>query len=303
MGSPGPTLVTGAYGLIGHEVVGELRAMGQGVVPTDRLERPPEDADFVAQPLVVEGVARLADFLREHRIGSIVHSAGISGPMLARDDPHLMFRVNAGGTLDLFEAARLVGVRRVVLISSASVYGRTGEAPVSESAPLLAGMPYGASKIASEAIAGAYCRAHGVGTVILRPCWVYGPRRRTDCVIRTMILDALAGRATVMRYGRDLRRQFVHVGDVAAAIVAALSESAPAGGTYNLADGARPTLGMLAELVRAIFPRARIEMVAGEDPDDDCLGPLDISAAARDLGWHPAIRLDEGILAYARRLA
>jgi UDP-glucuronate 4-epimerase len=298
----GPTLVTGAYGLIGHEVVAGLRAAGQQVVATDRLDGRPADADFTAVPLVVEDVGRLAGFLREHSIESIVHAAGISGPMLAADDPHLIFRVNVGGTLDLFEAARLVGVRRVVLISSASVYGATDEALVSESAPLRAESPYGASKLASEAIARAY-RAYGVGTVILRPCWVYGPRRRTDCVIRTMILDALTGRPTVLRHRRDLCRQFVHVADVAAAIVAASSGSAPAGGTYNIADGARPTFGALAELVRAILPWATIEIVAGEDSADDRLGPLDISAADRDLGWRPATRLEEGIRAYAGRLA
>lgn len=299
----GPMLVTGAYGLIGHEVVAKLRATGAQVVPTDRVRERPADADFVATPLVVEDVARLTDFLREHRIQGVVHAAGISGPMLARDDPHLIFRVNAGGTLDLFEAARLVGVRRVVLVSSASVYGRTDEALVSESAPLRAESPYGASKVAGEAIARAYWRAHDVDTVILRPCWVYGPRRRTDCVIRTMILDALADRPTMLRYSRELRRQFVHVDDVATAIVKALGGRGPAGGTYNLADGVRHTLGTLADMVRTVFPQARIEMAADEDPEDDHLGPLDISAAGRDLGWRPATRLDEGIRAYARGLA
>ncbi len=301
MRSPGPTLVTGAYGLIGHEVVVQLLAAGAAVVATDGLAQRPADATFAALPLAVEGVAKLADFLRAHRIESIVHAAGISGPMLARNDPHAIFRINAGGTLDLFEAARLAGVRRVVLLSSASVYGRTDAAPVRESAPLDGAMPYGASKIAAEAIARAYCRAHGVETVILRPCWVYGPRRRTACVLRTMISDALAGRETRLSFGSDFPRQFVYVPDVGEAVVVALGTDKS--GTYNLADGARLTLGMFADLVRAIFPHARIEMVGGEDPDDECLGPLDISAAARDLGWRPATRLEQGIRAYARHLA
>ena len=171
MTAAGNTLVTGAYGLIGHAVVTELVTQGFPIVATDQLRTPPADAGFLALPLSVSGVDSLSDFFAAHGIVTIVHCAGISGPMLARDEPHRVFSANAGGTLDLFEAARLTGVKRVVLLSSASVYGRTDDGDVSEAMPLRSTHVYGASKIAGELIARAYVARHGVEAVLLRPSW------------------------------------------------------------------------------------------------------------------------------------
>jgi nucleoside-diphosphate-sugar epimerase len=295
-------LVTGAYGLIGHAVVERLRAMGHDVVPCDKLEDRPHDALFRALPLDVADVDILSAFLDAHRIGAVVHAAGISGPMLARDDPHKIFRVNVGGTLDLFEAARRVGVRRVVLLSSASVYGRTADVVIDETAPLGARGAYGASKIGAEAVALAYGAEHGMETVVLRPSWVYGPRRRTDCVIRTMILDALNARPTLFAYGRAFPRQFVHIDDVATAAVAAISQPSAAGRAFNVSDGVRRTLDEVTRLVGALLPEARIGVMEGDAPDDDFLGPLVLANAARHLGWRPRMPLEVGIQSYADHL-
>ncbi|SLN61919.1 NAD-dependent epimerase/dehydratase family protein [Roseisalinus antarcticus] len=144
-----PVLVTGAYGLIGHSVTLALQAGGLPVVPTDLLADRPADAAFTARILDVGGVDRIARFLSEH------------------------------GTLDLFEAARLTGVGRIVLVSSASVYGNATGPTVGEDAPLVARDAYGCSKIGGELVARCYAAEHGLDIVILRPAWVYGPRRRT----------------------------------------------------------------------------------------------------------------------------
>ena len=88
-------------------------------------------------------------------------------------------------------------------VSSASAYGRNAEARIDETAPLRARSAYGASKVAAEIIAGAYEATQGLEVVLLRPSWVYGPRRKTACVIRTMILDALAGGVTRLPLAKD----------------------------------------------------------------------------------------------------
>jgi UDP-glucuronate 4-epimerase len=297
-----PILVTGAYGLIGHAVVERLRASEQIVIASDQLETAPDDASFHAVPLKVAGVDIISDFLQAHRIGTIVHAAGISGPMLARSDPHRILRVNAGGTLDLFEAARHVGIKRVVLLSSASVYGRTADIAVDEAMPLDSRGAYGVSKICAESVARAYAAEHDVAAVILRPSWVYGPRRRTDCVIRTMISDALKGRPTHLAYGRGFPRQFVHVDDVASAVMAAVSRPAALGRIFNISDGVRRTLEDVARLVDSLLPDARIKVAEGDAPDDEPLGQLKLNNAALHLGWHPRISLDAGIRSYAAYL-
>lgn len=287
-------LVTGAYGLIGHESVLALRAAGFKVVPTDILSKRPDDAAFDALPLAVAGVDPIFRCLEENRIDAIVHAAGVSGPMVAKDRPHSVLSTNVGGAIDLYEAARLASVKRMILISSAGAYGETGETPVDEQMPLGATDPYGISKICSERIAQAYVH-HGVETVILRPSWVYGPRRRTTCVIKTMISDALSNQPTHLPYGAGFPRQFVHVTDVAEAVAAALATSRGAQSAYNITDGSRLMLDDVATLVRERLPSATIDLANGRDPDDVVCGRMDISAARSDLDWQPKIDLPTGI--------
>ncbi len=287
-------LVTGAYGLIGHETVLALRAAGFEVVPTDILSEPPSDAAFDASPLAVAGVDPIFQFLEQNRIEAIVHAAGVSGPMLAKNRPHSVLSTNVGGAIDLYEAARLTSVKRMILISSAGAYGETGEAAVDEHMPLGATDPYGVSKICSERIAQAYAH-HGVETVILRPSWVYGPRRRTTCVIKTMISDALSNQPTRLPYGAGFPRQFVHVADVAQAVAASLTTSRGGQSAYNITDGGRHLLDDVATLVRERLPSAKIELARGPDPDDVICGRMDISAAKADLDWQPKIDLPTGI--------
>jgi len=290
----GRVLVTGAYGLIGHETVLALNAAGFAAVPTDILLERPDDAAFDAVPLAIAGVDPILRFIEAHRIDAIVHTAGVSGPMLGKDRPHMVLSTNVGGAMDLFEAARRAGVRKMILISSAAAYGDTADTAVDEYMPLGAADAYGVSKICAEHIARAY-DGHGVETIVLRPSWVYGPRRRTACVIKTMIADALAGQPTDLPYGAGFPRQFVHVADVAGAVVAALTSSGAARSAYNVADGDRYLLDDVAELVRERLPSARISLARGPDPDDVFCGPLDISAARVALGWRPKIDLPNGI--------
>lgn len=287
-------LVTGAYGLIGHETVLALRAVGFEVVPTDILSQRPGDAAFKASPLAVAGVDPIFRFLEDNRVEAIVHSAGVSGPMLGKNRPHAVLSTNVGGAIDLYEAARLASVKRMILISSASAYGDTGETDVDERMPLNATGAYGISKICSERIAQAYAQ-HGVETVILRPSWVYGPRRRTVCVIKTMINDALSNQPTHLPYGAGFPRQFVHVADVAEAVAASLTTSRGVQSAYNISDGDRHLLDYVAKLVRERLPSARIDLASGPDPDDVLCGPMDISAARADLDWRPKIDLPAGI--------
>lgn len=290
-------MVTGAYGLIGHEVVLQLRAAGEHVIATDQLGTAPADAGFDAVALDIAGVEQLSSFLADHKVSAIVHAAGISGPMLARDDPYRIGSVNTGGTLDLLEAARRSSVGRFIYLSSVGVYGATDDGVVGEDHPLRSLSVYGASKIAAEAFVRAYGARHGIGTVILRPCWVYGLRRRTECVIRRMVGDALAGRPTSLPFGGGFPRQFVHVGDVARAIVLSLRTPLP-GLILNISDGTRHTIDEVARLIASILPQAKIDVAPGPDPDDDYLGLLDIAAAAERLDWRPSGGLEHGLRTY-----
>lgn len=293
-------LVTGASGLIGHHVIDMLRAAGRTVIAADRGEA---TLPAPAISLEIGDVHSLYRAIKDYDVGSIVHCGGISGPMLARDNPARIMDLNVGGTLDIAEAARFLvrrnGRCRLVFCSSLSVYGDQQGDAIDESAHRLARTVYGASKVAAEAMLRAYATEHGVEAASLRITWVYGPRRTTSCAIRQMIEDALDGRVTQFDFGEHVRRQFVHVEDVAQSIRLALEAPRLASDSYNVSAGVNPSLGEVAQLVRALLPRADIRFAQGADPNDNTLGMLSIDRISRELGYAPVIDLRDGIARYA----
>jgi UDP-glucuronate 4-epimerase len=226
----------------------------------------------------------------------------IAAIIFARGNPYataMVFRVNVGGTIDAAEIARQIAARqgscRLVLCSSLTVYGNQPQDGIVEDAPLLTRTCYASSKVAAEAVALSYAEEHGVDSIVLRIAGVYGPRRRTSCVLRLMIEDALAGRPTHLGYGKGFPRQWVHVDDVAEGIILALEAKDLKERIYNLSGGINPTIDVAAAIVRELIPGADIDLADGPDPEDVTLGLLDITAARADLGYAPRIDLPTGI--------
>jgi UDP-glucuronate 4-epimerase len=301
-----PILITGADGLIGHAVVARLKSAGRATVAIDRSTADVRNVGVPSFEVEIGDIHKLHEIVDRLHIRSIVHCGAISGPMLGRDNPARLFSINVGGTIDVAECARQIAARdgscRLVFCSSLAAYGGQSQDGIDESQPTLATGCYGASKAAAEKILQGYAGEHGVDAVSLRITWVYGPRRTTDCVIRTMIEDALAGRATWLSYGGGFRRQFVYVDDVAEAIVLALDADSLPQRVYNISGGDNPTLDEVGKIVAERFVGASITLEPGPDPADDRLGLLDISSARRDLGYVPKVGLAAGVARYAEWL-
>ncbi|SAK73826.1 NAD-dependent epimerase/dehydratase [Caballeronia temeraria] len=301
MSQPQKIMVTGAAGLLGRAVSRLLHARGDAVIPVDR-----EGGLRIGQMTVLEGdlrnVHRLHALARDG-LDAVIHCGAFSGPMVARDDPVAMFDVNIGGTANMLELARIHGARRFVYCSSTSAYGDTPPGPVKEDVPMAPGSLYGASKVCGEQLVSAYAKQYGVDGVSLRLSWVYGPHRTTDCMIRRMLTDAMRGQPTRVPFGADFHRQYIHVDDAAAALLAALDAPLLRRRVYNITGGTRLTLGEVAEVVRRVMPDADIELERGPDPLDELQEQFDISAAATDLGFRPRHDIETGIRAYAQWLA
>ncbi len=293
-------LVTGARGLIGHVVRKRLEARGTRVIPIDLVDRAQDGSEIIACDLT--DIHRLHAVVHGQEFGGIVHCGAFSGPMVMQDNPHAIVRVNIMGTANILELARIHGKPRVVFCSSTSAYGSTPEGPVPEDVALFPSSVYGASKVAGEQLVASYSRQHGVDGVSLRLSWVYGPGRTTDCLIRTLIQDALAGRTTRQPFGRSFHRQYIHVDDAAGALITALDKPHLPRQSYTVTGGSFLTLSEVGEAVRRVLPNAQFEFGEGADPVDDVQRQFDISAAGRDLGYKPSISLEEGIRSYAEFL-
>jgi UDP-glucuronate 4-epimerase len=296
-------LVTGVEGMIGYAVAKRLRDKGWSVVGMDQRLESARTLGVPVYKAELRDTHAIYGVLREHPCDAIIHCGAISGPMLVRDNPILVFESNTLGTLNLLEAARRLQVKRFVFASSLMVYGANDGSPLREESPLVALEAYGASKIAAEAMVGAYTAQHGLDAVSARLAWVYGPRRQTACAIRMMLQNALSGEPTVLPSGRSALRQYVHVDDVAAALITLLEATSLPRRVYNVAGGDYRPFTKIVDIVREIAPGAHVEVGDAPDPDDPFMGPLSIAAIAQDLGWAPSIPLRDGIVTYRDWLA
>lgn len=296
-------VITGAAGLIGNALRCALEADGIEVLATD-LESQTEEGRALTQLDVLDRDA-FCDMVRSRDVAAIVHCGGASGPMVRPEDPTYVWNVNTIGTANALEAARVAGVPRLVYSSSTSAFGTTpaGLDLVPEDVPLHPSTVYAASKAAGEQIAEAYARQFDFSVISLRYSWVFGPRRTTSCLIRTMITDAMAGRPTRLPYGKGFYRQYVYVEDVVQAIRAALGHKSTGHRVYTITGKSYVTIEALADALREVYPEAQITVGEGPDPQDEIQARFDISRAERDLGYRPGYALVDGIRAYGAWLA
>lgn len=302
--SAGTVLVSGLGGLIGGAVARRLKALGRPVVGTDRAP-PLGEWPCPFEPHEIGDSHRLHGIVLRHGVRSIVHAGGISGPMVLPGNPARVAAINVMGLVDVLEVMRLYKLDRLVWFSTVNVYQESGDpSPVREQWPRRPVTAYGASKLAGEGMLAAYAAEHGVDGVALRVSSTYGPGRTSACFIRLLIENAAAGVRTRVPDAGGRVRQHIFVEDVAEAAIAALDRPKLRQLAYNIAPGAALTTAEVAAEVSKGVPGAGIEI----DPDGMPwnafrLGPLDIAAAKRDLGWQPQIPLAEGARRYAAWLA
>jgi len=314
-------LVTGAAGFLGSYVMAGLEAAGEAAHGYD-LAPPGAEALAIAPSLhtscslgQITDAARLFDVCRREAIDRIVHTAGVVGLEFSLTQPAATYQTNVMGFVTLCEAARQMGVRRLVLVSSNAAYhGARGERLV-EDDPVFAidrGNPaghYGTSKMMQEAIALAYRRFHGLDVVALRVTAIYGFAMRAPMYIKPMVEDAVLGRPTRFAGGGPMKRDYTYVLDCADAVLRALAAPADTRSqcVFNIAAGQAVTAAAVAEAVRRAIPGASIEigetLTALEAENLKMRAPLDVSAAKAALGWSPTWTLDAGIRDYADRFA
>jgi nucleoside-diphosphate-sugar epimerase len=313
-------LVTGASGFLGGYIVAGLSKVGHEIIGYDR-QHPSREMLAVAPELAerlhigeIGDFAGLLQMCEEHKVEAIVHAAGLVGFERSLSEPRQYYETNVMGFVNICEAARLLKLKKIVLISSNSVYHRGRGAQLSE-----ADLPfsttratpaahYGTSKMACEAIGMVYSEFHNVDFYSLRVTAIYGFGMRVPIQIKPMVEDAVRGRPTRFETGGPMRRDYTHVSDCADAVVLAMDRPpAPIGAEriFNISPGKTKTGFELAEIVRGAIPGADIEIGPQLSPLEQenikMRAPLDCSLARTTLGWAPKWTIEDGVRQYARR--
>ena len=289
--------MTGGAGFIGSHLADALVAEGHEVHVVDDLSSGSlanlEGALELGAEQHTEDVtdaAWMTELMAIIRPQVVFHLAAQIDVRRSIDDPAFDASVNVTGTAAILDAARRTGVRRLVLASTAAVYGRPDELPTTEAQPVAPLSPYGASKAAAESYLALYARAHGLSTLALRMANVYGPRQdphgESGVVAIFSAAAATGGPVVVFGDGRQTR-DYVHVQDVADAFLAAGRSTAC--GAVNISTGRETSVIDVAHrlgLAVEHAPRRPGEI------ERSCLDPR---RARRVLGWRPRTTLREGL--------
>lgn len=296
-------LVTGAAGFIGSQLAERLVADGHDVIGidsfSDHYARDLKELNLAALDehpqfrLVAVDIARdpILDLFTDVDIA--FHLAARPGVRDSWSDFNDYAQANIIGSRAVFDAAATTQTR-VVYSSSSSVYGDASSLPVSEEHARHPISPYGASKVMTEVLAGAYAASFGLDAVGLRYFTVYGPRQRPDMGLSRFI-EALVDGRDIPLYGDGLQqRDMTYVGDVVEATIAAGKSGHP-GAVYNIASGApRALLEILGELSDVLDLELRVAHEPAKPGDvRDTWG--DITLATRELDYSPSVTLREGL--------
>ncbi|MBC7185488.1 MAG: SDR family oxidoreductase [Calditrichaeota bacterium] len=311
-------LVTGGGGFIGSHLVEELLRRGNRVRVLDnfatgkreniaallaalRDEQP--QVDFAGRLEVVEGDVRSYHIVREavEGVDFVLHQAALPSVPRSVKDPITSNEVNVVGTLNILNAAKETGVRRIVYASSSSIYGDLETLPKTEDMLPKPLSPYAVSKLAGEKYCQVFTRLYGLETVCLRYFNVFGPRQdpasQYSAVIPKFIrLIAQGERPTVYGDGSQ-SRDFTYVGNVVQANLLAC-EAAPeecSGEVFNIAYGRRVTINELVRVLNELLGR-NVEPIYAEPRLGDVKHSLaNIGKARQYLGYNPEIDFAEGL--------
>ncbi len=308
-------LVTGGGGFLGAAAVRALIARDDTAIAFDtRLDglppspqRSPTRGDGDERLIRVVGditdLANVAQAVSVHKPDAVLHCAAIVGVLSSLGSPINVVRVNVEGSLNVFEAMRLGGVRRCIHMSSEEAYGAFRADKIDETHPLDPVLPYGICKAAVEQLGRSYQALHGLEVINLRTSWVYGPGLPRERIPKNLVDAALAGRRLHIPSGANAAIDHTHVDDVVSAILAALQHRQHRYDVYNIASGNAATAAQIAAIVRELVPGAQLSVGPGTYRHGDRVeavpkGALDVSRAAAELGWKPRYDIRTGLAAY-----
>jgi NAD dependent epimerase/dehydratase len=300
-------LVTGAGGFIGSHLVERLVSQGAKVRAFVRYTSRDDPGLLVfLSEEVRSDIELIPGDLRDHHavreavegINFVFHLGALISIPYSYEHPFETAQVNLMGTLNVLQACRELGVKRLVHTSSSEVYGTAQHVPIDEGHPLQGQSPYSASKIGADKLAESYNSAYNLPVVTLRPFNTYGPRQSDRAVIPTIITQALT-QDTVRLGNLEARRDLTYVSDTVEGFLKAAGAEGVEGETFNLGVGEEITIGDLARTILDIVGR-EVEIEVDPErlrPEKSEVERLlsDNSRAREVLGWEPKVGLEEGL--------
>ncbi len=294
-------LVTGGAGFIGSHLTDALFARGDQVAVIDDLSSGRAarlGPRATLQQTSVADAAAVTALASRVEPEAIFHLAAQIDVRTSVNNPAADAAVNITGTINVLEAARTVGARVVFASTGGALYGASARVPSPEGLLPEPEAAYGTAKYCAECYIGLYNRAHRARHAVLRLGNVYGPRQDPSGeagVVSIFCGRALRGQRPVVYGDGSQTRDYVYVGDVVDAFLAAVDAGQP--GTWNIGTGAETSVLDLITLIGQAAGRELQPLFAPARPGELQRSALDGTRAARDLGWKATTPLHEGVTA------
>lgn len=297
-------LITGGAGFIGSHLCDALLAAGYQVRVLDNLSTGKRTNLALGNPSLqlIEGDVADAALVRRAVAGcvAVAHLAAVASVQASVDDPVATHQSNFIGTLNVCEAMREAGVRRVLFASSAAVYGNNGEGvAVREDTPKAPLTPYAADKLASEHYLDFYRHQHGLEPAIFRFFNIFGPRQDPSSpysgVISIFTERALAGRPITVFGDGEQTRDFFYVADLVPLLVQALTLPAAEAGAVNVGHGQSVSLNQLLSSVQLVLGALPEVSHGAARPGDIRHSRADNSLLRQRYQLAPATPLEQGL--------
>lgn len=249
------------------------------------------DLSFLIRTMMAEQVER------------VIHTAALVSFAPSVEKPALTAKINIEGTINVLEASRIVGVGRILDISSEEVYGDFQYEPADEEHPYLPAMPYAITKVAAEQYEEFFHRYFGMDVVIVRTSWVYGPGLPRVRVPKIFIENALSGIPTHLASGGDYRVDQTYIEDFVQGALLAFHAQTPRHRVFNIASGKAYSFSETAAMIKKLIPGAEITIGPGflkhtEQVEAPRKGALSVERARSELGYEPKYDLFEGLRTY-----
>jgi UDP-glucuronate 4-epimerase len=302
-------LVTGGAGFIGSHVCERLLRDGHSVWAFDDLNDfyDPQlkranlrDIQALALPFEffhgdLTDATAVTEIFSSVKFDQVIHLAARAGVRPSIEQPALYQRVNVEGTVNVLEAARRTGVKKITMASSSSVYGVNAKVPFAENDPIFSAIsPYAASKLAGEALGQVYHHLYKMDVAMLRFFTVYGPRQRPDLAIHkfTRLIDA--GKPIPVFGDGSTARDHTHINDILEGVIACTNREFGFE-IFNLGESQTVQLSELIALIEAALGKRAIIDRQPLQPGDVPLTYADISKARTRLDYQPQVKVEKGI--------
>jgi UDP-glucose 4-epimerase len=287
-------IVTGGAGFIGSHVVEALFGRGDEVHVLDDLSKGKRENVAAGAELHVADIRDPNGVFDAVRPEAVLHLAAQADVRVSVERPDFDADVNILGTVRILEAARRHGAKVVFASSGGAGYGEC-DGPAPETAPMQPLAPYGVSKLAGEEYLAAYNRLYASTHVTLRLGNVYGPRQEPhgEAGVVAIFMGLLRNGGTPQIYGDGRQtRDYVYVGDVARAFLAALGHD---GGVFNVGTGVETSVLELVDAIRAASGTGREAVLAPARMGELQRSVLDVSLAGHELDWRAELSLADGL--------